>query len=1270
MLQTGGGLPFRQISESRKYLRKFRTHAIEHVLEFSRPPPNVNVFEFYQNNIECMVNLFKRDLQPQDRIGIKFKNSGIAREPLCIYVRPAHQLSADTVWALIFRATQSNAEFLLEGTVTATIAVIDIPRGYGRYRNRRNLISKEDFCQTSRSLIFVDNAGQDCLAHGLVLAIHSLESSLSLKTILKDRNQLALEVQDLCELANCDLRDGGSIQELNQFQAVMPPGIQIVVFRDLGGKAVFYKGDINDPIENRINLVLYENHFAVIRSLTAAFGCSYYCQGCNKPYEHRGIHTCVSSCSFCHHSSQCIKTNIIIKCTDCNRTFYNRECYERHIATVLTADKTVCNVFQQCKNCFQTYKNYDGRKKHICNEYFCKTCREHVQQNHKCYMKQDKKRSPPSDKDVLIVFWDSETTQDIPVSENANDGTKHKVNLIVCQTQCVACKDLSITTGACSKCGLRQHIFKEDPVKDFIRFINYPRKSLKKVICIAHNFKGFDSHFLIEYILTATNITPELIMKGAHVLCMQMGHIKMIDSLNFMQMSLSKLPQTLGLNPSLKKGWFPHLFNTDDNKNYSGPYPDIAYYDPDGMSTQERSKLIEWHTGKIESNEIFNLEKELTEYCISDVSILREACNKFRKLIIDVGNVDPLTECITLASIANKVFRRKFLKDNVIGILPPSGYRFCNRQSKIGIKWLLSKEREYNTVIQHSGNAKEYRVASGHIVDGFATINNKKTIFEFNGCYYHACPKCYPYNNTALKTDPTDTMRLRREKTLVKERTLKALGYDVISIYECEFNEELRNNPELKAYLDNHPVACNEPINARDCLYGGRTNGLKLFHECTQGEEMHYVDFMSLYPDRCKYFKIPIGHPKVHIGPYFPDIFKTEGIIKCIILPPRDLYIPVLPTKLHDKLMFVLCRSCAFEMHQAECYHQNEDDRVLTGTWVIDEVRKAVQLGYRIISVIEIWEYKIAQYNPVTRKGGVFADYINLFLKIKQESSGWPEWCVDDTSKQRYVHEFFEHEGILLNIDNIFNNPGLRFVAKALLNSLWGRFALNILRSQTEIIRDPERYYKLLSDPNFEVNSLSFFGEDVVVANYEILADAVTSDPTINVVVAAYITTGARLKLYECLERLGNRVFYFDTDSILYLVRPGDEKLPLGNNLGDLTNELSGYGHNCYVSKFLCGGPKSYGIEVVNANGDVVKTIMKVRGITLNYRNSEIVNFAALERMLLHNGSPRVVHNPRKIVRTKTHEIVSRPESKVYRTVYTKRRRIIDTFNTLPYGHM
>ena len=61
---------------------------------------------------------------------------------------------------------------------------------------------------------------------------------------------------------------------------------------------------------------------------------------------------------------------------------------------------------------------------------------------------------------------------------------------------------------------------------------------------------------------------------------------------------------------------------------------------------------------------------------------------------------------------------------------------------------------------------------------------------------------------------------------------------------------------------------------------------------------LQYCDVMSLYPYICKYFKFPIGHPIIHVGDTCADIeacLKMEGLMKCKIVPPQNLYHPVLP---------------------------------------------------------------------------------------------------------------------------------------------------------------------------------------------------------------------------------------------------------------------------------------------------------------------------------------------------------------------------------------
>ena len=63
-------------------------------------------------------------------------------------------------------------------------------------------------------------------------------------------------------------------------------------------------------------------------------------------------------------------------------------------------------------------------------------------------------------------------------------------------------------------------------------------------------------------------------------------------------------------------------------------------------------------------------------------------------------------------------------------------------------------------------------------------------------------------------------------------------------------------------------------------------------------------------------------------------------------------------------------------------------ERAVTGTWVIDEVRLAVQKGYEVVEIFELYEYEVTRYDPQTGQGGLFVAYILTFLKLKAETSG------------------------------------------------------------------------------------------------------------------------------------------------------------------------------------------------------------------------------------------------------------------------------------------
>lgn len=90
----------------------------------------------------------------------------------------------------------------------------------------------------------------------------------------------------------------------------------------------------------------------------------------------------------------------------------------------------------------------------------------------------------------------------------------------------------------------------------------------------------------------------------------------------------------------------------------------------------------------------------------------------------------------------------------------------------------------------------------------------------------------------------------------------------------------------------------------------------------------------------------PMGHHLI-ITKDFKDI---HGLIKCEVLPPRGLYLPVLPYRCNGKLMFSLCRKCVENQEKDVCKHSNTD-RCSIGTWVMKEIKEAVKKGYQVTKV-------------------------------------------------------------------------------------------------------------------------------------------------------------------------------------------------------------------------------------------------------------------------------------------------------------------------------
>jgi len=90
----------------------------------------------------------------------------------------------------------------------------------------------------------------------------------------------------------------------------------------------------------------------------------------------------------------------------------------------------------------------------------------------------------------------------------------------------------------------------------------------------------------------------------------------------------------------------------------------------------------------------------------------------------------------------------------------------------------------------------------------------------------------------------------------------------------------------------------------------------------------------------------------------------------------------------------------------------------------MDEVRLAVEKGFRVLEI-----YEVIQYSPETGQGGLFVDYINTCLKVKAEASGYPGWEYSPEDEDRYVESFRESEWIRLDKEAIRYNAAKRGLA-------------------------------------------------------------------------------------------------------------------------------------------------------------------------------------------------------------------------------------------------
>lgn len=588
------------------------------------------------------------------------------------------------------------------------------------------------------------------------------------------------------------------LAEVAKFQAVLPD-YQIKVMTEEPPYGLIYKG--LTPSDKIIMLLKSDRHYDGCNSFAAFLSRSYYCHECDTGFDHDDFanHPCQGRWCACCRTKDCPgymaakqsyrHPRATVDCTLCHRSFYGDACLACHYRTQL------CQKLKKCRLCHNHYHVGGKHPRHKCGWSECGSCGQRVEvATHRCFIQPE-----GEDCDVprlKTVPVNSVGTRAV-VSMNAEAGTaqvERQPPLLVYAdyeaytTDTGEQKPIMVCCESAEE--VHTHTFDGDNcTSEFFDHLNELSVDEdgddRSIIILFHNFKGYDGMFILQHLYRTQREVTDQIVQGAKVLSLRSGSFTFKDSLCFLPFPLASFPATFGLT-ELKKGFFPHKFNTRTNWEYEGPMPPADAYDPEGMSLKKKAEFEVWYDDLVRRGYVFNMRREMREYCVSDVKLLKGGCSKFQEEFYAEAEFYPMEKCITIASSCHRFWRKTLLRRNTIAVEPPRGWHGArSNQSHKARQWLAWQEhlRRQQTstegdFIRHSHNGGEVRLAGRHLVDGYDQTTN--TAYEFHGCLWHGCTSCFPDRTVHSKLNPDRTFSEMREATRAKEEALRA--YESLSL--------------------------------------------------------------------------------------------------------------------------------------------------------------------------------------------------------------------------------------------------------------------------------------------------------------------------------------------------------------------------------------------------------------------------------------------------------------------------------------------------------
>ena len=773
----------------------------------------------------------------------------------------------------------------------------------------------------------------------------------------------------------------------------------------------------------------------------------------------------------------------------------------------------------------------------------------------------------------------------------------------------------------------------------------------KNRIYIAHNGGRYDVQFVMQY-LEANLIPHHFIPTPASIHAYLSVTIPFgaklaatfLDFRNFMPGSLKNIGISFGL--SVAKGDFPHRFNNGYNDEYEGSLPPLDHEDDYWCLSTKRTEedVAEFKEFYDEQCKIFcvcsdvctcarpkwHFYDELVKYCWLDVDVLAEACAKYRNNALDFGvavkeaveekewvsqGIDPF-QYLTIPQLAVNLLLNGMPEGTNLTITPMKTRR---ERNPLAIPWM----ERMNKRIIHIGNANRefFCFASKRYIDGIDA--DSQELYVCLDCQFHGCRRCFftEFETGAdHPTRPATYSRVHRDTEEFVETLLKTYGTSMVHVV---WSHELEEKP-----FTSYELQLGNIMKERDMFYGGRTEVFSPYVNADfyPDDDLQYHDVCSLYPYVCAFKTLPTGNPEhicgaridkdrildlCHPSPYF-------GYVRAHVTPRPRCMIGLLPYRCPNsgRLEFPL--------------------RPMTGSWGTEELRIAIENGYKVDEIYEVYHWSEEERSDKLLRG-----YVSYFLQMKQVRAGAPTTrmhCVHYLTKylfnlqeaegwvkmgassetpseeeQLEIQErVFQQSGCIGKIrpECVKKNPVKRQMAKLFLNSLWGKFCQKPNKDHFVVIHGYQQFASLWFDPSIDKSKFSFrhISNQTWKVKFSSHDSYAKTNPKYNIFLASKVTEEARCILHRQMLKIGpQRILYCDTDSIMFLYPKWATRLE-GVGLGNWVNEYP----KDKIRRIFALAPKFYFMQFEDG-----ETLLKSKGVQMTLANSKRIHADGLGLQLM-----------------------------------------------------